>query len=271
MSRVATKNQSRIETWIPGIATIRSYQREWLGSDLMAGLSVAAVALPIGIAYAQLAGFAPVVGIYSCILPAVAYAIFGSSRQLVVNPDAAACAIVAATVTPLAAADPNHYADLSIILTLMTGVLCIIGGIIGLGVIANFLSHPILTGYLNGIALSIIVGQLGTLLGFKVASAGFLRTLWNVAIHLKETHLATLFIGLSLFALLRILKHLAPRLPAPLIAAAIGCIAVYALQLTNRGVAVVGPVPAGFSLPRVPSIQAHEIGPIALGAAGIVL
>ena len=261
----------KIEGWIPGIATVRSYQREWLANDLMAGLSVAAVALPIGIAYAQLAGFAPVVGIYSCILPAVAYAIFGSSRQLVVNPDAAACAIVAATVAPLAASDGARYADLTIVLTLLTGVLCIIGGLIHLGVIANFLSHPILTGYLNGIALSIIVGQLGTLFGFKVATSGFLRTLWRVASRLRETHFKTLLLGLSLFALVRLLRYFLPKLPGPLIAATIGCAVVYLLQLDQHGVAIVGPVPAGFHLPRIPAVGANELGTLTFGACGIVL
>src|SRR6476659_960253 len=168
--------RSKITRWIPGVEVIRSYRREWFRSDLVAGLSLAAVALPIGIAYAQLAGFPPVVGIYSCILPPVAYAFFGSSRQLVVNPDAAACAIVAATVAPLAAGDALRYMELSIVLTFLTGVLCIAGGIAGLGVIANFLSRPILTGYLNGIALTIIAGQLGTLFGFKVSSGGFFHT-----------------------------------------------------------------------------------------------
>src|SRR5262245_32402800 len=130
-----------IDTLIPGLTTFRNYKREWLPSDLVAGLSVAAVALPIGIAYAQLAGFPPVVGIYSCILPPVAYALFGSSRQLIVNPDAAACAIVASTVAPLAVGDPTRYLDLAIALTFMTGIFCIAGGLAGLGVIANFLSR----------------------------------------------------------------------------------------------------------------------------------
>src|SRR5262245_53070114 len=109
--------------FLPGIALLRNYRGEWLRSDLVAGLSIAAVVLPIGIAYAQLAGFPPVIGIYSCILPVVAYAIFGSSRQLVVNPDAAACSIVAATVGPLAAGNPSRYLELSIILTCLTGLL----------------------------------------------------------------------------------------------------------------------------------------------------
>jgi high affinity sulfate transporter 1 len=261
----------KIETWIPGLRVLRTYRREWLRSDLVAGLSVAAVALPIGIAYAQLAGFPPVVGIYSAILPSVAYALFGSSRQLIVNPDAAACAIVAATVAPLAAGDPSRYLDLSITLTFLTGVLCIAGGITGLGVIADFLSRPILTGYLNGIALSIIVGQLGTLFGFKVPSGGFFRTLAAVVSRLGETHAATFLVGLLLFVLLRVLRHRSPKMPAPLIAAALGIIMVYALGLEQQGVAVVGAVPAGFPVPRIPPVGTSELWPLIVGACGIVL
>ena len=110
-----------IETYLPGLGLLRTYLRAWLLSDLVAGVSVAAVALPVGIAYAQLAGFPPVVGIYSSILPAVAYALFGSSRQLVVNPDSAALMMVAATVAPLAAEDALRYLDLSILLTFIAG------------------------------------------------------------------------------------------------------------------------------------------------------
>jgi len=118
---------------LSGVQMLRTYKGEWLTSDLLAGVSVAAVALPIGIAYAQLAGFPPVVGIYSCILPLLAYAFFGSSRQLVVNPDAAACSIVAADVGPLAAGNPDRYLELLIVLTWFTGILLIIGGLSGLG------------------------------------------------------------------------------------------------------------------------------------------
>ena len=260
-----------VEQWIPGIKTIRNYRREWLSSDLVAGVSVAAVAVPIGIAYAQLAGFPAVVGIYSCNLPLIAYALFGSSRQLIVNPDAAACAMLASTVVPLAAGNPERYMDLTIVLTLMTGVLCIAGGFAGFGIIANFLSRPILTGYLNGIALSIIVGQLGKLLGYSVPSAGFFRTLYAVISRLGETHIVTMLIGVSLFALLRLLKYVAPRVPAPLIAVVLAISAVYFFGLNNQGVTIVGSVPAGFPVPRIPSVAEHEIIPLLLGAAGIVL
>lgn len=257
-----------ISKWMPGVELFRTYRGEWFRSDLVAGLSVAAVALPIGIAYAQLAGFPPVVGIYSCILPPIVYAVFGSSRQLVVNPDAAACSIVAATVGPLAGGNSTRYLELSIVLTCLTGLLCIAGGLSGLGVIANFLSRPILTGYLNGIALTIIVGQLGALFGFNVVDGGFFRKLADAIVHVGQTHRPTLILGVSLLVLLLLLKRFLPRVPAPLLAAAIGAGVVYALQLN---VAVVGAVPAGFQAPIVPSVNTAELGPLLFGAAGISL
>ena len=202
--------ETLIENWVPGIRTVRTYQRDWFPNDLIAGISVAAVAIPIGIAYASLAGLPPAIGIYSCVLPPVAYALFGSSRQLIVNPDAAACVIVAATVAPIAGSDPSRYEDLSILLTIIVGVLCIAAGIARLGAIANFLSRPILVGYLNGIALSIIAGQLGKILGIKIASAGFFRTIGRVAMNLGQTHWPTLAVGLTLLILLRVLKRISP-------------------------------------------------------------
>jgi high affinity sulfate transporter 1 len=257
--------------WIPGLRLLRTYRREWFPSDVIAGVSVAAVALPVGMAYARVAGFPLVVGIYSSILPLVAYALFGSSRQLIVNPDAAACAIVAATLAPIAAGGTARYADLSIALSLLTGLLCIVGGFVGFGAIASFLSRPILTGYLNGIALSIIAGQLDTLLGFDVPSGGFFLTVARVASRLGETHLATLAVGLALLVLLRALKRFAPRVPAPLVAAVLGIGAVYVFGLDRQGIAVVGPVPAGFPAPRIPEVHAGELWTLILGASGIVL
>jgi high affinity sulfate transporter 1 len=254
--------------WLPGLALFRTYQREWLSSDLVAGLSIAAVALPIGIAYAQLAGFPPVVGIYSSILPVVAYAFFGSSRQLVVNPDAAACSIVAATVGPLAAGNEGRYLELSIILTSLTGILLIAGGLAGLGVIANFLSRPILTGYLNGFALTIIAGQISGLLGFTVPAGGFFRTIANALSRLSETHTTTLIVGVSLLVLLLLLKRFFPRLPGPLIAATLSCVVVYVLSLNTK---VLGAVPGGFPAPLVPHLNTEEVWPLLFGSAGIAL
>ena len=148
--------------------------------DAIAGLSVAAVALPVSIAYAQLAGFDPVVGLYSSILPLVAYAIFGTSRQLMVNPDAAACAMIAASIAPLAGNNSELYLSLTTALTLLTGLFCIAASYFRLGALADFLSKPILVGFLNGIAISIFLGQIGKVLGFSVESSGIIPRLLEV-------------------------------------------------------------------------------------------
>jgi high affinity sulfate transporter 1 len=261
----------RLHTWFPGLQLVRSYERSNFRSDLVAGVSVAAVAIPIGIAYSQLAGSPPVVGIYSCVAPPVAYALFGSSRQLIVNPDAAACAIVAATATPLAAGDPARYGELSVSLTLLVGVLCIVAGIARLGVIANFLSRPILVGYLNGIALSIIAGQLGKLIGVDVPAAGVFRTVGMVLKRLGETHRPTLAVGLTLIVGLLILKRTLPKIPGPLVACVAGIALVFVLGLDKNGVRVVGTIPAGFPLPSFPAVALNDVLPLLAGACTIVL
>ena len=182
--------------WVPGLGDLRGYQRAWLPSDLLAGLSVAAIQVPTAIAYATLAGFRPEVGLYASVLPLVAYACFGSSRQLIVGPDSATCAMVAATLLPLAGHDPHRYADYSVVLALMVGAFSIAGGVARLGFIADFLSRPILTGFLNGIGLSIIVGQFGKLFGIPLASRQFFAQLWELGSRIGETHASTLALAL---------------------------------------------------------------------------
>ena len=258
--------------WIPGLRALREYRRDLLPNDVVAGLSVAAVAVPIGIAYAQLANFPPETGLYSALFPLVAYAFFGTSKQLIINPDSAACAIVAATLAPLAAGDPIRYGDLSVTLAILVGVFCIAGGLLHLGVLANFLSRPILTGYMNGIALSILVGQLGPLFGFAVQGGGFFRKVANFVLSANQTHLLTLTTGVTLFIVLRALKHAAPRIPAPLVVVVAAIAAAFFFDFARRGVAVVGRVPGGLPVPRLPTTVAPgEIGTLAFDACGIVL
>jgi MFS superfamily sulfate permease-like transporter len=156
---------------VPGLDSFSRYEVSWLPNDVAAGLSVAAVALPVGIAYADLMGVPPVMGIYSSIFPLFAYALFGSSRQLMIGPDAATCMMVAAALAPLAGGNAGRYLTLMTVMTLVLGLINIVMGLARLGFIASFLSLPILVGFLNGIALLIIVGQLGPLLGISVGPA----------------------------------------------------------------------------------------------------
>jgi high affinity sulfate transporter 1 len=255
----------------PGLERLRHYDRAWLSADVIAGVSVAAVAVPIAIAYSQLAGVPPVHGLYASILPLLAYAIFGSSRQLIMAPDAATCAIVAATVLPLAGADPQRYISLTAALSIATGIACIVAGLARLGFLTNFLARPILTGYLNGIAISIIVGQLGRLFGFSVKSGGFFAVVADFVSKLGQTHWLTLAIGVGIFALMRVLKRVAPRVPGPLVAVGLGIVLAALVNFDQRGVALLGAIPAGLPPLSIPAIRPSDLQPLVLGALGLAL
>ena len=250
---------------------MNSYPRAWLKSDVLAGISVAAIQIPTAIAYAQLAGFPPQVGLYASILPLVAYMLLGSSRQLILGPDSATCAVVAATLFPLAGDNPTRYVDYSVVLAVLVGLLSLAGGAARLGFIADFLARPILTGFLNGIGLSIIVGQLGKLIGVRLESKAFLSQIWEFATRLGETHALTLAIGLGLVVVLIALKRLAPKVPGPLAGVVLGGLLVFLFDLSARGVGIVGDVPAGLPTLRVPSVEAKDWEALAMGALGIAL
>ena len=264
MLRIACK-------YVPGLDAFTRYDRSWLRSDLGAGLSVAAIALPVGIAYADLAGVPAVFGMYSAIFPLLAYALFGSSRQLMTGPDAATAIIVAASLGPLAGGDPERYLSLMVILTLMTGVLYIIAGFARLGFIANFLSQPILTGYLNGIALIIMAGQLQKLFGYSGEAEGFFPELAEFAGSLDQTHLPTLILSLGMLAALVVLRRTAPKLPAALIVVVAGIAAVAALGLDQTGVAILGSVPAGLPSLHFAQLDTGVFNTLFADAAGIAL
>jgi high affinity sulfate transporter 1 len=269
-----TTSSSRIERLTriaPGLQALLRYRREDLPRDLIAGLSVAAVALPVGVAYAQLAGFSPVVGLYVSILPLVAYALFGTSRQLIIGADAATCALVAAAVLPLAGGDPERYLSLSITLAAMTGLFCIGASFLRLGALADFLSKPILVGFLNGISLHILVGQLGKLFGFTVDAQGIVPAAIEVARNFTQTHWPTLAVAIGTFAVLLISPRLLSRLPAALVAlVGAGC-AVALLGLDQQGVAVVGVVPAGLPTLTLPAVSLDLLDDLAVAAAGLAL
>lgn len=231
--------------YLPGLDLLLRYEAAWWKKDVAAGVSVAAIALPVGIAYADLAGVPAVVGMYSAIFPLFAYAFFGSSRQLMTGPDAATCMIVAASLGALAAGDPERYLAMLVVLTVLTGFVYLVGGFMRLGFIANFLSQPILTGYLNGIALLIIASQLPKLFGVSSQSSDFFPGLLGFFQDLPQTQWPTLTLGLALLAVLLVLRWRVRRWPAPLIVVILGIIAVAWLGLDQDGVAVLGHVPAG--------------------------
>ena len=270
---VESANRTRRPTRIaPGLSAPLGYRfSEDFRHDAIAGLSVAAVALPVSIAYAQLAGFDPVVGLYSSILPLAAYAIFGTSRQLMVNPDAAACAMIAAAIAPLAGNSAELYLSLTTALTLLTGLFCIAASYFRLGALADFLSKPILVGFLNGVAISIFLGQIGKLLGFSVESSGIIPRLLEVLGKIPLIHGATLAVGLGSFALLFACVRWLPRLPAALVVLVVAGAVTAGLELDAQGVAVLGPVPAGLPQLRWPTVPLQDVPSLAADAAGLAL
>ncbi len=241
-------------------------------TDLLAGVAVAAVEIPTALAYAELAGFPPVVGLYASILPLVVYAIAGSSPQLIVGPDAATCALVAAALEPWASGNPQYYLDLSITLAILVGVLCIVGGLLRLGTIANFLSRPVLVGFLNGMALTIVSGQLGKLCGFAVRTdTGFFLRIADFVSKLPRTHLPTLTIGIITLVIIYVMGRLAPRLPSALVGVCGGIALMAILDSEKWAVTTLGAVPAGFLWPHLPGTFRSDTVRLLPDAGGIVL
>ena len=255
----------------PGLMKLLSYRKSDLPHDLLAGLSVAAVALPVGVAYAQLAGFNPAVGLYSSILPLVAYAIFGTSRQLIIGPDAAACALVAAAVAPLASGDQKLYDSISVMLALLAGGLCIGASFLKLGALADFLSKPILVGFLNGIALSIILGQIGKIFGFPITAGGIVPRLVEFAQKVHLTQWPTLGVGLGTFLVILVSQKLFRGVPAALVAMILAAAAVKFLGLEGFGVSIVGDVPAGLPPLHLPQFPLSAVPSLLGDAAGLAL
>jgi len=255
----------------PGLGLLLAYRREWFRHDLVAGVSVAAVAVPIAIAYAQLAGFPPVVGLYTTILPLIAYAIFGTSRHLIVNPDAAVCAMVAAIVAPIAGGDAEAYVSLSITLAILTGVVCMAAGFLRLGFLADFLGKPVLVGFLNGMAVSIFLGQIGRVFGFPMKSGGIAPRIIEFVSKLPQTHLPTLAIGAVTLAVMVGVRRVWPRLPAPLIAVLAALALSQGFHLDQKSVKVVGAVPRGLPPFRLPYFHVEHLDLLFGGAVGVAL
>ncbi|MEE9928030.1 SulP family inorganic anion transporter [Microvirgula aerodenitrificans] len=261
----------RLSRWMPGLSELLAYPRSAWRQDLAAGLSVAAVALPVGVAYAQLAGFSPVAGLYSSMLPMVVYALFGSSRQLIVGPDAATCAMISATLIPLAAGNAALYQSLAISLTLFTGLFCLLASRFRLGFLADFLSRPILAGLLNGVAINIIIGQLGKVSGLSLTGKDAIGQLLSLYRQWSSASLVTL--GVSAFTLL-IYAWVArrwPRSPAALVAMVAATALSWGMDLSRYGVSLVGVVQAGFPPLRWPAMPHEALGTLVPAAAALAL
>ena len=256
---------------MPGLHTLFNYERQWFADDVKAALSVAAVALPVAIAYAQLTGVNAAVGLYSCVLPMMVYALFGTSKQLIVGPDAATCAVIAAVVTPLAAGDSVKHWQLVITMTAMTGFWCIIASRFKLGVLADFLSKPILMGLLNGVAITIIVGQFSKVFGFTFKEKHLLERLGGITSHLSLTHVPTLLMSLLTVAIYFGMKRLKPTWPASMFAITFGATLVWYFNLEQFNVKTIGIVDGGLPLFQTPNFNVGIIRELVIPALNLAI
>jgi len=241
---------------VPGIGLVRTYNRNWLKADLVAGVTVFAILVPSCLAYGELAGFEPVIGLYAALVAMIAYALFGSSRQLIVGPDATIAILIALIIAPLALGDSARYAALAAALTILVGLTCLIGGYFKLGFVADFLSKPILTGYITATALIVIVSQLGKIFGIEIVSDDFFAQILELITKLDQTHMLTLALGLVTILGLILLKRFVPRVPGPLVAVVVAIIVSSLFNFADLGVSVVGQIPGG-----LPSLQIPQVGP----------
>ena len=262
---------SRLYNFMPGLQTLFNYQRQWLADDMRAALSVAAVALPVAIAYAQLTGVNAAVGLYSCILPMMLYALFGTSKQLIIGPDAATCAVIAAVVTPLAAGDSFKHWQLVITMTAMTGIWCFIASRFKLGVLADFLSKPILMGLLNGVAITIIVSQFSKVFGFTFDERYLLERLGGVPTYLSQTHIPTLLMALLTLSAYFAFKRIKPSWPASMLAITLAATLVWLFNLEQFEIKTIGVVTGGLPIFNPPMFDIGVIRELVVPALNLAI
>ncbi len=267
--------RSGLRRWLPILTWLPTYERGWLKDDLMAGLGLTALLVPQGMAYAQLAGLPPITGLYTSIMCLVAYAVFGPSRVLVLGPDSSLGPMIAASILPLLASggDPVRAVVLASVQSILVGVFMIAAGAAKLGFVADLLSKPTMVGYMNGLALTILIGQIRKLCGFSIEADGLLGEIVATVekILAGATNLWALGIGVVALVIMKVLQKTLPRLPAVLVAVIVGIGASLYLDLPSKGVKVVGNLPQGFPPLTIPLVSVGDIGLLVAGALGITL
>jgi high affinity sulfate transporter 1 len=259
--------------WLPGFELLRHYEAAWLPRDLVAGLVLTTMLVPVGIAYATASGVPGIYGLYATIVPLLAYALFGPSRILVLGPDSALATVILAVVLPLSGGDPMRAVALASMMALVSGLVCILAGLVRLGFVTELLSKPIRYGYMNGIALTVLISQLPKLFGFSIESEGPLRDLARFGGALLEgaANWPAVAIGGGTLAVILALKRF-DRIPGTLIAVVAATVAVGALGLDqSAGVKVLGPLPQGLPSFALPSISFSDLGAVVVGGCAAAM
>ncbi|WP_244927961.1 SulP family inorganic anion transporter [Nocardioides sp. W7] len=255
----------------PVLTSFAGYQRGWVRGDIVAGLTVWAVLIPESLAYATIAGLPPVVGLYAAVPALALYALFGSSRHLVVAPMSATAALSAGAVATVAAGGSDDYIALSAGLALAVGALALGAGFLKLGFLASFISGPVLKGFIIGLALTIMIGQLPKLFGVEKGGGNFFEQLWHLVTHLGDTSGITLAVGLASLVVLVVLKRWMPLVPGSLVVVGLGVLAVYVFDLAEHGVAVVGEIESGLPSLGIPDMTGNQFLELLGLAVGVML
>ena len=259
--------------WLPGLVTLRQYEAKWLPNDIVAGLVLTTMLVPVGIAYAVASGLPGIYGLYATIVPLLAYALFGPSRILVLGPDSSLAAVILGVVFPLSGGDPLRAVALASTMAIVSGIACILAGVARLGFITELLSKPIRYGYMNGIALTVLISQLPKLFGFSIEGDGPLRELWAIAeaILNGKANWIAFAVGAGTLAIILLLKNYL-RVPGILIAVVGATAIVGSLNLAVRAdVSVLGPLPQGLPAFTIPWINQADIVPVLIGGLAVAL
>lgn len=256
---------------IPVSAEIPRYRAPSARRDLVAGVTVAALAIPSAMAYAEVAGLSPINGLYALLLPTVAYVLLGSSRQLIVGPEGSISMLVGAAVLPLALPGTSDAAELAAMLALLVAACFAVAWLLRLGWIADYFSRPVLIGYIHGVAVILIIGQLGKLFGVSIEAREPLDQLWELVQELGESSGATILVALASLVLLFALRAIMPKLPAALIVVVVSIGLSWAFDFEDQGIAVVGEIPAGLPRPEIPTPGLGNVVHLLPAAIGIFL
>jgi len=265
-------NFSRERFSLPGLKRLRSYRSAWLRGDIIAGITVAAYLVPQCLAYAELAGVQPIAGLWAILPPLLIYALLGSSPQLSVGPESTTAVMTAAAIMPLVAGDSSNYASLCSLLALLVGSVCCVAAFARLGFLADLLSKPILVGYMAGVAVIMIVGQLGKISGMSLKAESLFGQIGEFSGHLSEIHPPTLILAAAVLIFLLVVQRRFPNAPGPLLAVLLATSAVYLFDLNERGIAVIGEIPAGLPSLKVPrGFSSQQLVYLLSSAIGIAL
>ncbi len=273
LTRALRPAASGVQRWLPALQILRRYEAAWLPNDLIAGLVLTTMLVPVGIAYAEASGVPGIYGLYATMIPLLVYALFGPSRILVLGPDSSLAAVILAVVLPLSGGDPARAVALAGMMAVVSGLVCVLAGLLRLGFITELLSKPIRYGYMNGIALTVLVSQLPKLFGVSIESEGPLRNLWQVARSVLggQANWVTFAVGACTLAVILLLKRY-ERIPGILLAVVAATTVVGVLDLgAGAGVKVLGPLPQGLPSFAVPWIGLADLGAVVIGGCTVAL